>query len=337
MKPFKEVAGDAGNTVDQKQEELGTNQVETETPTEPSNPEVPNRSHAVNSQTAPLSPQRPTNPRTSRGKRRSSYNPVRHGIFAKCILRNSVLRESAADYRRLLESFRESFRPVGGIEELLVEKLAMLAWQEARAVRADAAVVMRQTEYVRQSRRDRLIADSEGLPLDVTVTMEGIAYSRDNHYLLGKAVKSLESLQRAIEKRGFDVTVDEGLLKAVYGKRTFREGVLLKYHCFSEQIQKTTDETERKNIQNIFLQILKKEIEHLRDKVAAIQARDEKMVSIEEETLSIPMGMELDRLLRYRTYLERSFDRTLAQLERLQRLRAGQPVPPTLKVDVTSD
>ncbi len=43
-----------------------------------------------------------------------------------------------------------------------------------------------------------------------------------------------------------------------------------------------------------------------------------------------------DRLLRYEASLERSFDRTLSQLERLQRMRAGQPVLPELKVRVSS-
>jgi hypothetical protein len=43
---------------------------------------------------------------------------------------------------------------------------------------------------------------------------------------------------------------------------------------------------------------------------------------------------ELDRLLRYEASLDRSFDRTLSQLERLQRMRLGQPVPVLPKVEV---
>ena len=37
-------------------------------------------------------------------------------------------------------------------------------------------------------------------------------------------------------------------------------------------------------------------------------------------------GSELDYLLRYEASLERNFDRTLGQLERLQRMRLGHPV-----------
>jgi hypothetical protein len=36
--------------------------------------------------------------------------------------------------------------------------------------------------------------------------------------------------------------------------------------------------------------------------------------------------------MRYETSLDRSFDRTLKQLERLQRMRSGQPVLPKLEV-----
>lgn len=39
-----------------------------------------------------------------------------------------------------------------------------------------------------------------------------------------------------------------------------------------------------------------------------------------------------DGILRYEASIERSFDRTLSQLERLQRIRLGQPVLPKLEV-----
>ena len=43
-----------------------------------------------------------------------------------------------------------------------------------------------------------------------------------------------------------------------------------------------------------------------------------------------------EHLLRYEASIERAFDRTLSQLERLQRIRLGQPVPPPIKLDVSS-
>jgi hypothetical protein len=51
---------------------------------------------------------------------------------------------------------------------------------------------------------------------------------------------------------------------------------------------------------------------------------------------NVTYAPQLDRLLRYESSLERAFDRTLNQLERLKRIRKGQPVPPTLNVKVSS-
>jgi hypothetical protein len=53
---------------------------------------------------------------------------------------------------------------------------------------------------------------------------------------------------------------------------------------------------------------------------------------LEALRLSIPEGPGLDRLLRYEASLERTFDRTLNQLERLQRMRLGQPVVPPVNL-----
>jgi hypothetical protein len=55
---------------------------------------------------------------------------------------------------------------------------------------------------------------------------------------------------------------------------------------------------------------------------------------LEVVSRSIPNGLGLERLLRYEASLNRDFDRTLSQLERIQRMRLGQPVAPRLELDV---
>ncbi len=51
-------------------------------------------------------------------------------------------------------------------------------------------------------------------------------------------------------------------------------------------------------------------------------------------SLVLPQDV-LDRLLRYEASLDRAFDRTLNQLERLQRMRRGQAVPPLVRVELS--
>jgi|SRR5690348_10106831 len=83
------------------------------------------------------------------------------------------------------------------------------------------------------------------------------------------------------------------------------------------------------------------------DKLAATVWRLRRLFILERERplkgtgfadLGLGLGgaPSLDALLRCETNLERTFDRTLNQLERLQRIRKGLPAPPTLNVDLST-
>ena len=87
--------------------------------------------------------------------------------------------------------------------------------------------------------------------------------------------------------------------------------------------------------------------ELLVDKLAALVWRHRRLIIADAERplrgtslLEFPHdlvgGPTLDLLLRYESNLERAFDRTLNQLERLQRMRKGQPAPPTVNVNVSA-
>lgn len=66
------------------------------------------------------------------------------------------------------------------------------------------------------------------------------------------------------------------------------------------------------------------------------------VTAIEERTAGGAMGYwrlspeATDSVLRYEASIERAIERTLSQLERLQRTRKGQAVLPAIKVDVSS-
>lgn len=52
---------------------------------------------------------------------------------------------------------------------------------------------------------------------------------------------------------------------------------------------------------------------------------------------SLPLGAELDRILRYETAIHRQLVYAINQLERLQRARKGEHVPAPLSVQLSSD
>jgi hypothetical protein len=89
-----------------------------------------------------------TGPRSDAGKRRSSKNAVRRGIFASSVL---VEGESAARYESLRRALMTDFIPTGAIECILVEKLAIIFWRQARFFRAEREDIFRSTEQAPES------------------------------------------------------------------------------------------------------------------------------------------------------------------------------------------
>jgi hypothetical protein len=74
------------------------------------------------------------------------------------------------------------------------------------------------------------------------------------------------------------------------------------------------------------LKILDEEIKRLDDLKERFVTRSIEKSELNKLANLVPPPAVSERLLRYETHLSREFDRTLSQLERLQRMRLGQPV-----------
>lgn len=73
--------------------------------------------------------QQSTGPKTEAGKQASSMNSLRHGVFAKTVV---MPGEDAEVYHALLTGLVDSLRPVGALEHVLVEKVAVAFWRSRR-------------------------------------------------------------------------------------------------------------------------------------------------------------------------------------------------------------
>jgi hypothetical protein len=95
--------------------------------------------HAENDETgAELAQGSRKGPRTAKGKNIASRNALKHGIFSKVILFPSESRER---YDSLLAGLWEHFRPIEMLEEVLVEKLAVMIWRYRRLISAETAEI----------------------------------------------------------------------------------------------------------------------------------------------------------------------------------------------------
>jgi hypothetical protein len=75
------------------------------------------------------------------GKRHTNHNAVSHGILATILLTGPAFAEAREDLDRLISVISESIKPVDGLEQALVEKLAVLLLRLRRVYKADRTIV----------------------------------------------------------------------------------------------------------------------------------------------------------------------------------------------------
>lgn len=283
-----------------------------------------------------------TGPRTEEGKQKASSNTTKHGVFSKAV----VLRgESRAEYDELLARLREALQPEGALEELLLEKLATIAWRQRRLLLAETAEIRKNMEFVESDQQSRKREEAEEIGnLSRFANQYGLIRKIDNPHILERCLELLAELRQGIKEDGFNQERDALLLDRIYGsrdERRLREDVYDSYEIWLDTSQASEEECKRKGYatpaecrKNILVKI-DEEIRRLNRHQKARATVETARTQLEMLRRNVPEAPALDRLLRYEASLERSFDRTLTQLERLQRMRQGHPVPPPLKVDIS--
>ena len=278
-------------------------------------------------------------PRTPKGKERSKNNSLKHGLFSKAVLLKDEPRD---EYESMLNGLRDHLQPVGTLEILLVERLATQFWRQRRLLIAEGAEIQKSREFVAwdEERRDEAIAE---VFLDCSIGHGlGLMSEIANPMLLQWCLDQLEDLRANIKLSGFEPERDEEILTEVYGpyfKGSSRKSLLKSYlmlfigESSPDEMFGPQDDPSLDNSANEFLRELEAEIERL-NRYKATESERRKLLALSR---SVPDAMQMDRLLRYGTSLDREMDRTLKQLERLQRMRRGQPLPPSIDVNVSSE
>jgi hypothetical protein len=145
--------------------------------------------------------QHSTGPKTERGKMHSRRNALKH-----CILVSSLLitegegAEDPAEFQELLGALRRDRAPVGTLENMLVEKIAICQWRQNRCLCFEAGVIRKQfaqPNFDQDSFNDPIkIRDYLRLPSDKDLDRM-LRYETANNRQLAYAINELERLQRA--------------------------------------------------------------------------------------------------------------------------------------------
>jgi hypothetical protein len=304
----------------------------------------PNSKTSRKAESQHVIPRSSTGPRTQQGKERSKRNSIKYGIFSDVVVLKS---EPKADFDALLKAFYEDRRPEGALEEVLVNKFAVLWWRLRRVWSAETAEIRAGVEFIQWDANERNRQDAARLPQ--LSCNGGLVRWIANPEGLEGCVKLLEELKESLDEEGFSPEFDKAILTKLYGsyeerdekenwKKTLFDSYLVWLNtsqCPDEERKQKGYATPKECKDNV-LEDVNEEIQRLercRKENAKVSASKLELESLRR---GVPEGPQLDRLLRYETAILREIDRTLNQLERLQRMRLGQLVPPPINLTVTT-
>jgi hypothetical protein len=258
-----------------------------------------------------------TGPKTAKGKGFSRKNALKYGLFVRHATDFEALSEDPQEYEKLLNGLREQYQPVGMAEEIEVERIAICYWKLKRAWRYENAVNL-------AARRDFVRAE-----LDYQEE-----YCKEKDKQEEALLVELQSAKKEIEDKG---EVSPELKQRMFGMMPGFEALWSELEKrFQQLIQEPAIAKMARRL---------KSLGHSRDTYVVTIAtflheplRQRREINVWETAIgryAIPDDEALDKILRYEAAVNRDLGRALDRLERLQRRRNGEMIPPPVSVRLT--
>jgi hypothetical protein len=273
--------------------------------------------------------------KTAEGKAIVKYNALRHGLLAKeVVVTTGEGAEDPEEFNALLADVKTQLAPVGTLEEMLVEKIAVAYWRLRRAYKYEVGLIREELDSATEDFYDESYNKTdEEIEQQIEQEKEGIEYWKKDKRNLTKMHKNGKPLEEIYDW--------EENWESLYGK-TNRLGVTDEDQVMSgpKELREFLNKNANRSDDDIWEALIEICDEKVQEHTKAIadldkeKARNKLKLQVIKKLGNIPSREELDRLLRYEGSIERQFYKALNQLERLQRLRAGDNVPPPVEVDV---
>jgi hypothetical protein len=263
--------------------------------------------------------QQSTGPKTPEGKANSRMNAVKHGVLARnTVASGPPLREDWAEFYGLLEGLRAHYDPVGPYEDLLVQEIAAAKWKTIRLERFEAAGVSVRTSEAIAAGRNRIEDERWGLiQKDLRFKLDTAADPAKRPVVTADILRD----QMDLVKR---LTRDDAIVENEPDFRTF---VWLSKTGGDPDGTMSNAEKEEK-CRALMAALTSNELDDLVDDfISTMERALQAMWELREKAIPFEAGVEqalvpddanLEKIIRYSTYLSRLEERKVAMLEHLQ-------------------
>jgi len=257
---------------------------------------------------------------------------VRHGILAREVVlqgRHDGEQDREGEFEEIYRRYREHFAPVGPLEEMLVERIATTYWRLHRVLIAERGEIAKNVDWEHERGRDMdpHRARTRALAEGGKATALGMYYLRHILQATRQTILTEGRVTNAAMGR-VDEAFDEPNTVAVALRR-------IRQKLWDERDETTTDEAVQVKEKELVLGFLEKELARCEDRLPEIEERERYERRAREAAAFLPAEKVVEKILRYETSLERQLYRAINQLERVQRMRNGEAVPPPLTMEVS--
>ena len=320
-------------------EGLGSADNSTEKATSSPESEPPVPAHKI--LTNRLNAGRSTGPKTPQGKANSRGNATKHGLLAGEVVLASPDGRNR-EYAKFLTQLRGHFKPANILEDLLVQRIVTCFWRQGLAIRAEIGESRTQQDTAVTGPSEC----SDPTHNDIVALWLRTQHDREHRRMSGKSNRELtgteEQIIRRLRETHFGIYVVLSLLGEIRGE-CIKTGVVSQNHqdllrdCYGREadflLLPLSNDTANPSEQVVeFLLKLDEVMRTLASRRSSLQ----EMAEWHKQRLSVP-DERADLLIRYDAHSSRELYRALGELERLQRRRTGDLVPPPIKVDVTGE
>jgi hypothetical protein len=302
---------------------------------------------------------RSTGPKTERGKRTVAGNAIKHGLLAReVVITAGDGKESWEEFHALVGQIYDYYKPIGVIEESLVQTIATCWWRKARVIRAENGEIRKRLDTLEVDRALRnsdkgnndlalmylflFSADNQSDPL--VFTREGQSDMRVAQSDLKKNHPGLafmtDLLQRAKSEIASDGYISANIRRKIFhlflGWDFFFASAC--FDCAPPEAKKEDRPSEKVADEQVVDKDLVAAIDDRLGRISALKRsvteRENLALDAEARCVSLPPADATDKLIRYEAHLDRQLYRAMDQLERLQRQRRGENVPPPLNINL---
>ena len=277
-----------------------------------------------------------TGPKTDAGKSVSRLNALKHGILARQVVaRGYRYQESLEEFKILSREYHTSLSPVGPLEEMLVGQIVTVVWRLRRVRMAEAGEIAVNVDRKWWNPRQPPWEMGNGYKKnalhgcldDYYKTVKGIEF----------VIECLQELRDAVQKTG---ELTEVYLKQYKYLDRNPNDIIAKLASLCDDLKSNPDNLPPEQLR---ARHLKDVLDYLDQELSGFEEmaarRQEQMVTedaIRRAAALLPPEEVLEKIVRYESALQRQLCRSMNQLERLQRRRLGETVPPPIVMDVSA-